>query len=68
MTAACTSIDKVMSIKRAIQIGGLALGDCTVGTASRTDLRTDLRANVKKRMKTINFSIDFDRFLLVLCA
>ena len=33
LTAACTLIDKVMSIKRAIQIGGLGLEDCKVGTA-----------------------------------
>ena len=41
LTAACTLIDKVMSIKRAIQIGGLGLEDCTVGTArGLEDLRT----------------------------
>ena len=41
LTAACTLIDKVMSIKRAIQIGGLGLEDCTVETAwGLEDLRT----------------------------
>ena len=66
LTAACTLIDKVMSIKRAIQIGGLALGDCTVGTA--WGLEGDVIWLVVLLRIVDRFSIDFSIIYDVFCS
>ena len=67
LRAACTLIDKVMSIKRAIQIGGLALGDCTVGTAWGSVSRNGLYCRQKVWTCIVFVCLYFTDVFVLLC-
>ena len=57
LTAACTLIDKIRSIKRAIHSGGLE--DCTVGTRLEDELEDGLEGDRQKKNEDDQFFNQF---------